>query len=303
LYLRYRPAKFSDVIGQKEAIQTLTAMGKQNEIPHTLMFTGPSGCGKTTLARIVAAKLKCSGPDLQEVNAADFRGIEAVRDIRGRVGASPLMGDCRIWIFDECQSLTSDAQDALLKLLEDTPRHVYFFLATTDPQKLKTTIKTRCTEIKCTSIKVDDLKGLVRKVLAAEQLTLSDAIVNRIADAADGSARKALVLLHQVCRLPDQNAQLAACDKADPQREGIELARMLCSTSTKWSAVANVLRGLEGDPEGIRRLILAYSSKILINKPDGDDRLATIGDEFRETFFYTGEAGLRFACYNVIFSK
>src|SRR5690606_3369465 len=109
------------------------------DIPHAMLFTGPSGCGKTTLARILRVKLRCSDNDFQEINAADFRGIDSIRSMRQQVGAAPLGGDSRIWLIDEAHSMTADAQNAFLKLLEDTPRHVYFFLATTDPQKLKKT--------------------------------------------------------------------------------------------------------------------------------------------------------------------
>ena len=135
LYRKYRPTSFKQVVGQEEAIRTLTELGKRKAIPHAILFTGPSGVGKTTLARILQRKLKCVGNDFVEMNAANDRGVGIIRSIQNKVGLAPMLGSCRIWLMDEAHQLTSDAQSAFLKLLEDTPSHVYFMLATTDPQK------------------------------------------------------------------------------------------------------------------------------------------------------------------------
>ena len=96
LYKKHRPKKFSEVIGQEEAVKTLRAMYRKKVFPHTLLFSGPSGCGKTTLARIVKNLLKCNDTDFVELDAATHRGIEMVRSIQKQVGLSPMCGDCRI---------------------------------------------------------------------------------------------------------------------------------------------------------------------------------------------------------------
>jgi len=139
LYRKYRPTKFSQVLGQREAIATLANMGKRRAVPHCLLFTGPSGVGKTTLIRILREKLGCKEHDYVEINAAEARGIDTIRDIQRRLTLSPLSGRCRVWAIDECHRLTTDAQSALLKILEDTPPTAYFMLATTEPNKLLTT--------------------------------------------------------------------------------------------------------------------------------------------------------------------
>ena len=148
LYKKHRPKNLKRVFGQSVAIGTLKPLIEAKQVPHSLLLTGPSGCGKTTLARILVKELKCAKADFMEVNCADFRGIDTVRDIRTRMMQAPIGGDCRVWLIDEAHMLTSAAQTAFLKMLEDTPDHIYFFLATTHPQKLLKTIKTRCTEIK-----------------------------------------------------------------------------------------------------------------------------------------------------------
>src|SRR3990167_7675833 len=118
--------------------------------------------------------------NFSEVNAADFRGIDSIRDIREHMGAAPMSGECRVWLIDEIHQQTGAAQDSFLKMLEDTPSHVYFLLATTDPHKLKKTIITRCTEIRCKPISETDLIGLVKRVSEAEGKTLEEKVMKKI---------------------------------------------------------------------------------------------------------------------------
>lgn len=224
LYKRHRPARFQDVLGQEEAVGMLVEMGRKGSIPHTILFTGDSGTGKTTLARILKDKLKCGDADFCELNAADDKGIDMARDLKQRSGLSPIQGPCRIWLIDECANLTSQAQECLLKLLEDTPKHVYYFLCTTDPQKLKKTIITRSTEIRTKPLKPAMLKKLVLDVVGKEGKQIESDVADKIADIAEGSARKALVLLHQVIDLSSEEAKLESLQKSDLKRVGIDIA-------------------------------------------------------------------------------
>jgi len=298
LYRRYRPTSFKDVVGQASAVSTLSDMGKRGAIPHVILLTGPSGTGKTTIARILRVKLKCSDIDFQEINAADFRGIDTIRTIRQQMGAAPLMGQSRVWLIDECQALTADSQGALLKILEDTPAHVYFILATTDPQKLKKTIITRCTEIRCQEISTAELAKLVTTVATAEGVTLPSSVVSRLSEVADGSARKALVLLHAVIGLTEEAEQLAAIEKGDVKSQAIEIARALLNPNTRWPKMREILKGVSDEPETIRHLILSYCTTVLLN---GDNaRAALILEECRDPYYDTKRAGLVLSCWNII---
>ena len=214
LYKKHRPTNFKQIIGQQEAIRTLTEMGKNGSIPHTILLSGPSGCGKTTIARILKTKLKCSDNDFYEINAADSRGIDTVRDIRQRMFLAPIGGECRIWLVDESHQLTSQAQQSFLKILEDTPKHVYFFLASTEPNKLLKTIITRSTEIKLRELTEKELVELVNRTVKDEDKKISEDIVKKMADLADGSARKALVLLHQIISVDNKEQQSEILQKA-----------------------------------------------------------------------------------------
>jgi DNA polymerase III gamma/tau subunit len=294
LYKKYRPQSFKDVLGQEDAIRMLTEMGRRGAIPHTILFTGESGTGKTTLARILKDKLHCGDADFCEMNAADDKGIDIIRELRQRAGLAPIQGPCRIWLIDECANLTSQAQEAFLKLLEDTPKHVYFFLATTDPQKLKKTIITRSTEIRTKPLKPAVLKQLVADVVAKEGKAIEPDVADKIAEIAEGSARKALVLLHQVIDLGDEADKLDALQKADLKRVGIDIARALFKNA-KWTEIAALLKNVEDEPETIRRIILGYATTIALSKPNPVREIQVI-EAFMENYFSSGKAGLVQSC-------
>src|SRR6266480_3545550 len=142
-YRKYRPKTLKGIVGQEGAISSLQKLIDKGTIPHALLFTGPSGSGKTTIARIVKDHLGCGDADYQEVDCAVVESpIEAVRAIHRASHLSPMSGSCRIFFLEEVQSLSKAgfSQQALLKLLEEVPDHVYFILATTDPTKLNKAI-------------------------------------------------------------------------------------------------------------------------------------------------------------------
>lgn len=299
LYRRYRPTKFSEVVGQDESIRMLTEMGKSGKIPHALLFTGPSGTGKTTLGRILRKKIGCIDADYIETNAADFRGIDTIREMARNSSAAPLGGKCRVWFIDEVHQLTSQAQDAFLKLLEDTHRHVYFMLGTTDPQKLKNTIITRCTQIRCKELSEDDLKKVVTRVCEAEGKELDESVLKRLVEASSGSARKALVILHAIIDLGSKEEQLSAIQSEDERSQAIEICRGLMNPKTTWKDMQEVLKTVEEDPEAIRWMILGYAKKVLLGNGN-HSRAALIIENFRDHFYDSKHAGLVVSCWNVM---
>ena len=295
LYRKYRPKTFKDIVGQDDVVSSLVQMGKRKEIPHFLLFTGPSGCGKTTIARILRVKLKCADADFAEVNAANHRGIDLVRGINQVVGLKPMAGQCRVWLIDEAHQLTSEAQGAFLKILEDTPLHAYFMLCTTDPQKLKPTVRTRATEYALKEISESKLSSLVGLVASSEGLSLSEDVIDRIARVADGSARKALVLLHSIMGLDDENSQLETIKKGYYEESAIEIARGLLG-GMSWSEMVKILQGVDGDAEQLRRMVLGYCRRVMLSNNKLSGRAAVIIDMFQDNLYDSGRAGFDWIC-------
>ncbi len=304
LYLKYRPEILDDVIGNEELINTLKGMLQKDAkqpIGKSLLFHGPTGCGKTTLGRILARELGAKGNDIREVDSADFRGIDTIRDIRKQSAYKPLEGNYRVWILDECHKMTGDAQTALLKALEDTPEQVYYILCTTEPQKLLSTIRGRCQSFQVNQLSEKEMKKLLRKIVKAEEETLTKEVYEQIVQDSQGHPRNALQTLAQVLSVDEINRLKAAKKTAETQSKTIELCRAL-TTGAPWKKTAVILKGLkEEEPENIRRAVLGYCQTILLN---GENHaVAGIMGEFIDPFYNTGFAGLVFACYSAIFSE
>lgn len=303
LYRKHRPKKFSKVVGQTDAVNMLQQMVKKKKIPHCLLFHGPSGCGKTTLARIVASKLDCGDKDFKEINSADFRGIDMVREIRMRIGLKPMNGSTRVWLIDECHKLSNDAQNAILKVLEDPPDHVYFLLCTTEPHKLLKTVRSRSTEIKCVALRPSEIEALVLDVAAIEKRKLSADVCDKIVAAADGSARKALVILHQIIDLESEDDQLEAISKADADAHATKLYMALLLPRPKWKAVSEILTNIEEEPETIRRIILACCTTTMVKGGKLAKRAFEIANVMQDNFFDSGKAGLVSGCFELVFGE
>lgn len=297
LYKRIRPDNFNDVIGQEEAIATIKGFGKRKQVPQCILFVGPSGCGKTTIARILKDKLKCGDADFTEINAATANGVDMVRDIQKRCGMAAISGNVRVWIIDECHQLTTPAQNAFLKLLEDPPSHVYFFLATTDPRKIIKTVKTRATEIVLKEVPEDVLEKYIDETAVGEGIEINEEICEAIARAADGSVRKALVILDQILSIDGMDAKLEAVSRADAKRQSIELCRALMAKKIDWKTVTGIIKDLEEEPESLRYMVLGYANSVLLKS--GNGRAADIIRCFQYNFYESKKAGLTLACWDV----
>jgi len=221
-----------------------------------------------------------------------------VRNIRREMNLAPIAGPVRVYLIDECHKLTGDAQNAFLKILEDTPKHVYFFLATTDPQKLLKTVKTRCTEFNLKELTPRGIKELIGKVAKKEKVKVSEDVTDKIINVCEGSARKVLVLLNQVIGLKDEDEQLDALGSSDSQEQAINIARALINKKTTWTEMKGILSDVKEDPEGLRYMILGYASSVLLKSQN--DRAYEIINCFSSNFYDSKRAGLIAACYEVI---
>jgi DNA polymerase-3 subunit gamma/tau len=198
LYRKYRPQTFDEVLGQEHVVKALQGAIEQNNIGHAYLFAGGRGIGKTTLARIFAREIGTKDRDLFEIDAASNRGIDDIRALREEVHTLPFESPYKVYVIDEVHMLTKEAFNALLKTLEEPPRHVVFVLATTEIEKLPETIVSRCQSFTLKRPTTTLLKDMLLRVAKKEGYTLEPASAELIALLADGAFRDAHGILQKV---------------------------------------------------------------------------------------------------------
>ena len=305
LHIKYRPRKVAEIIGNTNMLTSLVATLRSEDRPHSYLLSGPSGCGKTTIARIIAKAVGCMESDLIEYNAANTRGIDTIREM-GRKAALAPNGKAKLYLLDECHQITGAAAEALLKQLEDTPKHVYYVLATTQPEKLDKTTRNRCAEFTVSPLSSLDMAALLNRVYLAE--TGKDMktsphggdVLRAIVQLSDGSPRAALMLLNQVIDMEDKAEILIFIKKHAIllDQDIRELARILLKSmpnEQRWQQCKAILATVQGkEAETIRRVILGYMMKALFNtdKPEFSDRIVEIMGTFMNPVYDSGLAGL-----------
>lgn len=217
---KYRPQRFSEVIGQEHVTRTLKNAIEQQRIAHGYIFSGHRGIGKTTVARILAMALNCrsadhpvpepcgvcdscteiragNSVDVIEIDAATNRGIDEIRELRDAARYRPARDRFKIWILDEAHQITDAAFNALLKTLEEPPSHVIFMLATTQPEDIPQTIRSRCQHFSFHAVRFDDILAQLRDLAGRENIQAEPDALALLAEAGDGSMRDALSILDQ----------------------------------------------------------------------------------------------------------
>lgn len=302
LHTDLRPATFDEVVGNEETVKGLQALLTKKSPNRAILLHGPSGCGKTTLARILAREIGAfsgsmtNDPDYNELNTSDFRGIEMVREIRKTSQYQPI-GQARVWLLDECHKLSPDAQEAILKLLEHPPSRNWYILATTEPGKLKPTLRRRVGQFLVSPLTDPVLRKFVIKSAKGSGISLPKSVCNQIVTESMGSAGMALAILDKLDGLDEDEMAAAIQQAAARENKTIALCRLLMK-QPKWKEVALLLKELdEEDPETIRRIILEYFRKVFLG---GNEGAFLILIEFQEPFYNSGKAGLAVACYNAI---
>ena len=215
---KYRPQTFRDLVGQEHVTETLANAIKNNRVAHAYIFSGARGVGKTTAARILAKALNCiKGPtpdpcgecdsckeiasgaslDVIEIDAASNRGIDQIRELRDMVRYAPAAARSKVVILDETHMLTDEASNALLKTLEEPPDRVIFVMATTQPEDLVDTIRSRSQHFHFRALTFNEIAGRIREIAKKENLKIDDGAVSVIARMAEGSMRDSLSFLEQ----------------------------------------------------------------------------------------------------------
>jgi DNA polymerase III subunit gamma/tau len=221
LYRKYRPASFAEVVGQEHVTEPLSTALESGRINHAYLFSGPRGCGKTSSARILARSLNCergptptpcgvcdscvalapNGPgnlDVTELDAASHNGVDDARELRDRAFYAPAQSRYRIFIIDEAHMVTPQAFNALLKIVEEPPEHLIFVFATTEPDKVLMTIRSRTHHYPFRLLAPKAMRGLLERICAQEDVTVDDAVYPLVIRAGGGSPRDTLSMLDQL---------------------------------------------------------------------------------------------------------
>ncbi|TVP94347.1 MAG: DNA polymerase III subunit gamma/tau [Acholeplasmatales bacterium] len=229
LYRTYRPRDFEEVAGQDHITRTFKNALMNNKLAHAYLFSGPRGTGKTSIAKIIAKAVNCklapvANPcnqcdvcegidknqihDVIEIDAASNNGVDEIREIRDKVKYLPSVGQYKVYIIDEVHMLSTGAFNALLKTLEEPPKHVIFILATTEPHKIPATIHSRCQRFDFRGIALPDMMRKLKAIIDHEKIAIDEAAVRLIAESAEGGMRDAISLLDQVVSYSEETVTI-----------------------------------------------------------------------------------------------
>ncbi len=304
LYRKWRPMLFSDVVGQRHITDTLKKQIENNRLSHAYLFTGTRGTGKTTCAKLLAKAINCenpqqgepcnkcssciginneSVPDVSEIDAATYTGVDNIRSIRDEISYVPTEVRKRVYIIDECHMLSASSSNALLKILEEPPEHVLFILATTEHHKVLPTILSRCQSFAFKRLSADDISVQIREIAAAEEIPLEVDAANLIARMADGGMRDAISMLDQCA-----GSAKGSIDTAHVLNvlglagdiETVELAEAIArhNTSGAIEKIDTLIRDGK-DPASLLGELMSFFRDLLVYKVTGSASLITGGRE------------------------
>jgi len=327
---KYRPQRFADVAGQDHVTRTLLNALTQNRIAHGYIFSGHRGIGKTTIARILAKALNCrteigtdvrptpepcdicdscneirqgNAIDVIEIDAATNRGIDEIRELRDAARYAPSRDRFKIYILDEAHQITDAAFNALLKTLEEPPAHVIFMMATTEPENIPQTIRSRCQHFSFHAVKFDDILAQLRMIAGHEQVTAEDDALALLAEAGDGSMRDALSIMDQaIASAPIESGRpVLAADQIRDLMGSLPnavfehlLEAVAAGNSAELMAQLNVRLNAGHSPSALGRQLVRYLRNTL---------MARLGGEQTELIQISGDERARAARTALLFTE
>lgn len=307
LYLRWRPQRFDEVIGQDHIVRTLLGAIRQGRIRHAYLFNGPRGTGKTTIARLLAKAVNCVNPDISlrpcnecescismaagrfldiiEIDAASHTGVDDVRDLRERIAFAPSEGRYKVYIIDEVHRFSGAAFDALLKTLEEPPEHAIFVLATTEIHKVPDTIKSRCLMFEFRRVSLREVMDRLREIAETDGVSIDDSALELIARQGTGSVRDSISLLDQIVSDPSEHItyEMAQAMLGAAGNQYVwEVAQAILENDTAYGLnMLNEAIDQGADPRQFGRQMVDHLRRLLLIRM-GSPQLVDASDEMRK---------------------
>ena len=289
LYRKYRPQNFEDVVGQDKIIKVINNAILNEKISHAYLFSGPRGTGKTTTAKIIAKMVNCQnltvdGPcnkcencinflsnnDIVEIDAASNNGVDEIRELRDKVNLVPSNSRYKVYIIDEVHMLTTSAFNALLKTLEEPPRHVIFILATTEPYKIPLTVASRCQKFQFNKIDDDSIVKKLKQISNNEEIDITEEAMYEISRLADGGLRDAINLLDQLTAYKTEKITIEDVYKVNGSVSYRDLYGLLISIKNNDKKnIIQIIENIDNDGKNISKFIeelLIFLKDVLIFK-------------------------------------
>lgn len=278
---KYRPSDLKSFLGNSITKKSLRQSFDNDSLPHAILFIGESGCGKTTLARIVRDMLGCKTSAYYEVNCAAAGGKEKTLLLIEKMKMNPLFSPVSVFVLDEAQGLTADSQEALLKPTEEPNSNTYVIFCSTNPAKIKKTLRNRFTEYQVSPLSKAEIVGLLTQVWKEEKYPTDDIkthlkIIDRIAQKSANVPRDALTLISRLRTLDLDEVKEVLQNYTMEETEIIELAREMIK-NPRWQNVARMYIDLQKNgkaPESIRVILGKYFKAVLLK--DSSKKLAKL---------------------------
>lgn len=276
LHNKYRPASWDEVVGHTQAVASIRAILDSNE-SGSFLLSGPPGVGKTSLARLIAKHKGIVEPDLMEVDAGVYTGIDSIRELVATVTSTPLVSAGKCVIMDECHALSRQAWDGLLKAVEEPPSGVFWVFCTTNPSKVPDTVKSRCYRFDLRPLPIDDIYEFLKEVVVPnENLDISDDVIYMVAEASDGSLRQALVPLAALSGVSDRKQAKEILKKQVDRDDIHDLCRLVClRKGFTWNNVIKLVTRIRDsgvEAEFVRVKILRYAASTALSMKDNPER-------------------------------
>jgi DNA polymerase-3 subunit gamma/tau len=299
LYNKYRFKSLDETIGDLAHLNKLKKDIESGNIDHTYLFYGIHGLGKTSMARVMGSNI----PDcyIEEISSAVDNGVAKSKEIANNIHQIPLGYKNKLIILDEIQKASSAFFDALLKATEEPPENVFFILCTTEFKKIPANIKSRFTKIEFKAPDMKSMRDHLVYICKEESLTVERKVLTEICKINNSIPRDCISSLQLLVGIDDSETQLKLISSLEEAEKGIgyELSKALYSSSTKWSTITKLLQNVSAsEVEGIRRVVLNYHAKVLLNT--GDKNSALILDSFKTEMYDTPLPSLLLAIYENI---